>query len=250
MQVVRAVTELADYRRIDLTGEALEDCVGEREVRDRIETLLGLTGGFGRCWLGADLGYTSDPTELLLFEEGEDEVLSLVLRVHAERVAYPALSEVIALLDRVYDPIGIGLDRGGNGTAVEHELLSLDKFRDRHFAGRLVGYDFGGTLAVGEDEQGKVIKKRVKEEMTRIINKALHAHKVRLPTEDAEVEDQLCTQTYVVGDRGIVYSKGNDHIVDAMRCAFLRHAQETDDTYDPIDITPKFCLAHITRELP
>jgi hypothetical protein len=249
-QVVRAVAEISDYRRVDLTGEALEDCTDEREVRERIETLLGLTGGFGRCWMGVDLGYTSDPTELLLFEEDEDNVMSLVLRVHAERVAYPALSEVIALLDRVYDPVGIGLDRGGNGTAVEHELLSLDKFRDRHFSGRLVGYNFGGTIAVGEDEQGKVIKKRVKEEMTRVINKALHARKVRLPAEDPEVEDQLCTQTYVTGDRGIVYSKGNDHIVDAMRCAFMRHAQDTDDTYDPIEIVPVFCVAHITRKLP
>ena len=250
-QVMRAVTSISDYRRVDLTGEALEDCVSEREVRDRIESLLGLEEGHGRYWMGVDLGYTSDPTELLLFEKDEDDVMSLVIRIHAERVPYPALSVLIALLDRLYEPEGIGLDRGGNGTAVEHELLSLDKFRDRHFAGRLVGYDFGGTIAIGEDEQGKIIKKRVKEEMTRVINKALHARKVRLPEEDPEVEDQLCTQTYVTGDRGIVYSKGNDHVVDAMRCAFMRHAQDTDDTYDPIEIIiPNVRLVHITRPLP
>ena len=250
-QVMRAVTSISDYRRVDLTGEALEDCNSEREVRDRIESLLGLEEGHGRYWMGVDLGYTSDPTELLLFEKDEDDVMSLVIRIHAERVPYPALSVLIALLDRLYEPEGIGLDRGGNGTAVEHELLSLDKFRDRHFAGRLVGYDFGGTIAIGEDEQGKIIKKRVKEEMTRVINKALHARKVRLPEEDPEVEDQLCTQTYVTGDRGIVYSKGNDHVVDAMRCAFMRHAQDTDDTYDPIEIIiPNVRLVHITRPLP
>ena len=72
-----------------------------------------------------------------------------------------------------------------------------------------------------------------------------------MPEEDPEVEDQLCTQTYVTGDRGIVYSKGNDHVVDAMRCAFMRHAQDTDDTYDPIEIIiPNVRLVHITRPLP
>ena len=57
-------------------------------VRERLETLLNLPGGHGRFWMGGDLGYTNDPTELLLFEEDKDEELSLVLRVHAEHVAY------------------------------------------------------------------------------------------------------------------------------------------------------------------
>jgi hypothetical protein len=114
--------------------------------------------------------------------------------------------------------------------------MGLDKFRDRHFTGRLVGYEFGSSITVGEDERGRPIKKRTKEEMTRLINKALGTHKLVLPDQDHDVEDQLCTQTYVLADRGMVYSKGNDHIVDAMRCALLRHAQERDGDYDPVEI--------------
>jgi len=237
-QVLKASTDLPGYRRVDISGEALEGLDGEREVRDRLETLLLLTGGHGKYWLGGDLGYTNDPTELLLFAEDEHEVLSLVLRVHAERVAYPVISEMIALIDRVYNPLGLGIDRGGNGAAVEQELQRLDKFRDNHFTGRLVGYDFGGSISLGEDEMGKPIKKRIKEQMTSLLNKALNAGKLKLPKEDPEVEDQLCSQTYVLTERRIVYSKGNDHIVDAMRCALLRRAQEVDPEYGPVEITP------------
>ncbi len=235
-QVMNAVTDLSDYRRVDLTGDALAGLRGEREVRERLETLLMLSGGHGKYWLGGDLGYTSDPTELLLFEEDQDEVLSLVLRVHAEHVAYPVISDIIALIDRVYSPLGIGIDRGGNGAAVEQELQRLDKFRSNYFAGRLVGYDFGGSIALGSDEQGKPIKKRVKEQMTAVINRALSAGNLKLPKDDPEVEDQLCSQTYVLTDHGVVYSKGNDHVVDAMRCALLRRAQEVDPDYEPVEI--------------
>lgn len=83
------------------------------------------------------------------------------------------ISDIIALIDRVYSPLGIGIDRGGNGAAVEQELQRLDKYRSNYFAGRLVGYDFGGSIALGDDEQGRPIKKRVKEQMTAVINRAL-----------------------------------------------------------------------------
>lgn len=236
--VMRARTDIPEYRRVILRGEAFADCQGEAAIRDRIQELLNLPGGHGIYWLGGDLGYTADPTELLLFEEDEDGILSLVLRVHAEHVAYPIISEIIAFLDRVYSPRGIGIDRGGNGLAVEQELLGLDKFHANGLPGRLVGYDFGGSIAVHPKEGGEPLKKRVKEEMTRQINLALHARKLLIPAGDPEVENQLCTQTYTLGNGGMVYSKGFDHIVDAMRCALLRRAQAVESEYEPEAICP------------
>ena len=238
--LVPAVTDLPDCRKVCIDGDALAGCVKEAEVRSRLELLLNAHGGHGRYWLGGDLGYTSDPTELVLLEEDDDGVLSVVLRVHAEHVAYTAISELIGLVDSIYSPEGIGIDRGGNGTAVEHELIHLDKYRDHYLRGRLVGYDFGGTTQVGEDEAGRPIRKRFKEHMTTLINRALHERKLRLPSQDADFENQLCTQTYVLGDRGIVYSKGNDHLVDALRCALMRRAQETDPSTDPVEIIGSF----------
>jgi hypothetical protein len=249
-EVMRAVTDLPDYRKIVLAGEMLADCSHEAAVRERLENLLAVRGDPGRYWLGGDLGYTSDPTELLLFREEENEVLTLALRVRAEHVPYPTIAEIIGLLDRLYNPVGLGFDRGGNGAAVEHELLSLDKFRDQHFTGRLVAYDFGGTLVVGQDGDGNAVRRRMKEESTRVINRGLARGKLHIPLQDPEVEDQLCTQTYVLSDRCIVYSKGKDHIVDAMRCALLRRAQEIDPAYDPVEIIVNVRPVHIGRELP
>ena len=234
--ILRAVTDMVDYRKVEINGDMFADCVGESQVRDRLATLLNLPGGHGRYWLGGDLGYTSDPTELLLFEEDDDEVLSLVVRVHAEHVAYPFIAELIGMVDRIYNPIGTGLDRGGNGAAVEHELLHLDKFQNNCFYGRLSGYDFGGSIAVGEDDSGNAIKKRTKEHMTALINKLLNARKISLPSQDSEIEDQLATHTYTLGDRGVIYSKGDDHVVDAMRCAVLRRSQSVDPQYGATEI--------------
>ena len=251
VQVIRALADVAEYRRVTITGADLEECRNEAETRDRLEMLLNLAGGQGLYWLGGDLGYTSDPTELLLFEEDEEtERLTLILRVHAEQVAYPVVTEIIALIDRLYAPIGIGVDRGGNGMSVVQELLTLDKYRDCHLVGRLVGYDFGSTIAVGEDDHGNPIRKRAKECMTALINEALNARRLVLPKQDHTVEDQLCTQTYVLTDRGVVYSKGNDHVVDAMRCALLRRAQERSELYDPVEVTPDVFPVRLTRELP
>ena len=232
-QIQAAMTEVEGFRRVDLDGDMLKGCDTESEVRDRLEALLSLDGSPGRYWLGGDLGYTSDPTELLLLEEDEAEgVLSLRLRVHAEHIPYPAISEMISLIDRVYQPIGLGIDRGGNGLGVEQELLRLDKYKTNNLAGRLRGIDFGGTIPIGEDDQGRPIKKRTKELMTQLINKLLAKRALRLPAQDAEVEDQLCTQTYILSDRGVVYSKGHDHIVDALRCAVLCRDMEIDPSYD------------------
>jgi hypothetical protein len=239
--VIDALAPIAGYRKAVLTGEMLRDCADEAAVRFRIQDALHLPGGHGLYWVGGDLGYTSDPTELLLFEEEkETERLALRLRIHAEHVPYPVISEIIALLDRLYSPAGIGVDRGGNGMSVVQELLSLDKYRDLNLAGRLVGYDFGGSITVGEDDRGRPIRKRVKEHMTALINEALTAKRLALPKQDHEAEDQLCTQTYVLTDHGVVYSKGNDHIVDAMRCALLRRAQDRGDGYDPVEVVVSF----------
>ena len=251
VHVLRSLTDVPEYRKVQLYGADLESCKDEAAIRERLEGLLNLPGGQGTYWLGGDLGYTSDPTELLLLEE-DDETgrLTLILRVHAENVAYPVITEVIALIDRLYVPAGVGVDRGGNGMSVVQELLGLDKYRERHLAGRLIGYDFGGTIAVGEDDRGQPVKKRIKEHMTALINEALNGRRLVLPKQDAHIEDQLCTQTYVLSERGVVYSKGNDHIVDALRCALLRRAQEKDPGYDPSEIIPDVYPARLKRALP
>ncbi len=146
--------ETLEYRKVTLLGEDLASCQTEEESHDRLEILLNLMPQTGVFWIGGDLGYTNDPTELVVFREmeiGDRSVMTLALRIHMEHVSYPYIAQTIALLDRYYTPVGIGVDNGGNGLSVVQELLTLDKYKPLQLDGRLRGYDFGGmtTLASG-----------------------------------------------------------------------------------------------------
>jgi hypothetical protein len=57
--------------------------------------------------------------------------------------------------------------------------------------------------------------------MTTLIAKHLHGKKLLFPIHDAVIEDQFTTHTYTLKNGRVIYSKGNDHIIDAVRCAML-----------------------------
>lgn len=124
--------------------------------------------------------------------------------------------------------------------------MSLNKFRGRagggktepigtekggglsRFEGRLFGFDFGGVTKL-ELADGTEAKKRTKELMTTLINGALQRGELLFPAEDREIEDQFLTQTYSLTNGVVVYSKGNDHIIDAVRCAMLAREKVRED---------------------
>jgi len=58
-----------------------------------------------------------------------------------------------------------------------------------------------------------------------LIAGAMQRRQLVFPIEDLEIEDQFTTHTYTLHDGRIVYSKGNDHVVDAVRCAMLAREQ-------------------------
>ena len=109
--------------------------------------------------------------------------------------------------------------------AVVQELTTLDKFTILGLADKLHGYDFGGSTTIAERD-GQPLKKRTKEYMTSLINRRFQRRELLLPIDDIEIEDEFTTHTYTLSNGRIVYSKGNDHIVDAVRCAVLVRAQE------------------------
>ncbi|MCX5770333.1 MAG: hypothetical protein NTZ09_08690 [Candidatus Hydrogenedentes bacterium] len=161
--------------------------------------------------------------------------IRLVLRVHMEAVSYPQIAQCIGILDAAYSPAGIGLDNGGNGVAVVQELLTLDKYRPRAFSGRLHGFDFGGVTQIPLPD-GSDARKRTKELMTSLINGALQRRELVFPAEDREIADQFLTQTYTLSNGIVVYSKGNDHVIDAVRCMMLAREKSKQDWFD--DRTP------------
>ncbi|MDR1657603.1 MAG: hypothetical protein LBT47_08620 [Deltaproteobacteria bacterium] len=78
------------------------------------------------------------------------------------------------------------------------------------------------TLAVRD---GHEVSKRIKEFMTSIIAGALQRLLLVFPIEDLDIEAQFATHTYTLHNGRIVYSKGNDHVIDALRCAMLAREQ-------------------------
>jgi hypothetical protein len=227
----RCVGDVLEYRRVTITGEELACCATDDDTARRFEMLLDTMPAPGVYWIGGDLGYTRDPTEIVVFREESAEdrtVLRLVLRVHMESVGYPQIAQCLAVLDAAYAPKAIGIDNGGNGLAVVQELMSLDRYRARQFDGRLLGFDFGSVTTIPLPDGGEG-RKRTKELMTSLINGALQRRELLFPAEDRTIEDQFLTQTYSLGNGIVVYSKGNDHIIDAVRCMMLALENVRDD---------------------
>ncbi|MCX5771276.1 MAG: hypothetical protein NTZ09_13555, partial [Candidatus Hydrogenedentes bacterium] len=253
-QFALAIQDVPEYRKVVITNAELADCSSEQEAEQRLEALLGIWPEPGEYYVGADLGYTNDPTEILVFrrESAKCEVRSakcevrsaecevrsaecevrsakceetgpdgggvrLVLRVHMECVPYPQIAQCLGVIDSLLAPVAIGVDQGGNGLAVVQELMTLDKYKSCGFEGRLFGFDFGSVTPI-DLPGGMQVKKRTKELMTSLINRALQRREIVFPSSDPEIADQFLTQTYSLNNGAVTYSKGNDHIIDATRC--------------------------------
>lgn len=236
--------QLSDYRCVTIPGEALADCGSEAAIRERLDGLLNLAPLEGVFWVGGDLGYSQDPTEITVWREEDAvfhsgnivtkadiphesqivetrKVMRLVLRVRLEHVAYPIIAECLACIDRYYKAQGLGVDNGGNGGSVVQELLTLDKYRPQLFPSRLHGIDFGGTSVLGFQDNGEPLKKPTKEYMTQLLVGAFQNLTILLPAQDPDLEAEFITHTYTLANGRVTYSKGHDHIIDSARCAFL-----------------------------
>ncbi|MFA7332427.1 MAG: hypothetical protein WC326_15265 [Candidatus Delongbacteria bacterium] len=218
------------YRVVRIDGEEFSAIHSVDEAYSRLEALLDLQDeARGTYWMGGDLGYTNDPSELTVWLEDERGRLVPVLRVHNEHMPYTFQAALIAILDDHFDFAGLGFDAGSNGLAVEHILTTEDRYEGHQFAFRLETYDFGGCLTTSYDPQGRPKVQRIKEYMTSLINGRLAARTLLFPAGDVDLdwEDQFCTHTYSQTQMGrLVYSKGNDHIIDSTRTAVLRKERE------------------------
>lgn len=61
--------------------------------------------------------------------------------------------------------------------------------------------------------------------MTSLINGALQRRQVVFPAEDLEIKDQSTTHTYMLHAGRVIYTKGNEHIIDAVHCVMLVREQ-------------------------
>jgi len=205
--------------------DAYQDCVDPalpavvvavERVEPNPDTLPG-PGRPGRYFLGGDLGYARDPSELVIYEEEPGGVMVARARLKARGLDYDAQSRLLAALDEKWRFARIALDAGAGGLATAHHLLR----RAAGLAGRLHAVEFGSVIETGPAAPGVSPRRHAKEFMTELIQRAMACRAVRWP-RDGEREVQYAGHTFRCDARGVPrYSKGADHVIDADRCAFF-----------------------------
>jgi hypothetical protein len=228
------------YSCIKIEGESLEG--------RPIESLINLPAShlhksYSSYWAGMDLGFTNDPSELLVFgvirqkRGGEEvDVLRLLARIHLMRVSAVDQEKVIA---KVFDFYGLRLralsmDKSGNGLPVWQHMdkdPTHAKIRDR-----VKGYGFSEKKAVEFDDRplvGKetpedaVIEKNIIEWATDKLREFVDAGMVELPY-DKELLTEFQGQVVVYsresngsGGRRKRYGGGSFHTLDASKVMIL-----------------------------
>lgn len=212
---------------------------GER--RNAMHALLAeyVTGAHqGIFWAGADLGESNDPTEIILSEEVGMRMRDN-LRVSAKGLPYQAQRELMYCLQMLYGRLPHwGVDLGSAGTVVVKDLQTLETYQDARFDEAMTGFQFsnavdciderGEALYDARDESGeKIVRAPAKHWSSQIITQRFQQIGFALPY-DNDVLNDLTNHTSREGAKWPIYSKRNDHTIDARRVQMLRKVYDED----------------------
>jgi len=216
-------------RREPLSGWATDaDC---RTSVERIvfEAFAGLPQG--ENWMGADLGQTRDPTELIV-KIKRGETMRMTARIQLRGVEYRHQCEFIRAMDILADPDAArpcwGVDPGNAGTVVIGMLQNEARYDDRNFEARLSGYAFGGGYdavnldgdTIMDEKKDKPIRQNGKELSTDLMVQSMQRRREQYPL-DPELALMYPNHTYRQGPRYRVFRTDNDHVIDADRQLML-----------------------------
>lgn len=211
--------EIPEYLYQSVSGQDLQH-------KDQIPDMLKFEPDGGKYIIGCDLGYASDPAEIVIHRLVGD-TMRRVYRLHCENVKYPILTRILLYLIKHSDAVMTGIDEGGNGMYVGQELgIEAPLWWDR-----IVMIPFGGSSIIGYDQEAQQdIRTPNKKFMTQLITAAINRGEWQIPGKwngrekisiDTIMENQYTQHQYAFSSSGaVVYSKGNDHIIDADRCGF------------------------------
>lgn len=240
------------YAQIRIEGEHLF----ERPVESYLSFPQShLHQSYTSFWAGMDVGYTNDPSELLVFGQVrvkrqakdpdtgkplpgdiEVDVLRLLTRVHMMRVSSFDQERVIAEVFRFYgDRLRfLSMDRTGNGLPLLQAMEGRPEYESTR--GRIKGYHFSEKKAVAFDDrplqrqekpEDAVIEKQVIEHATDKLRAYVDAGMMELPF-DRELLSEWQGQVvvYVRDDTGVRgsrtrYGGGSFHTLDAAKLMIL-----------------------------
>lgn len=220
-------------RQSDIGKEADEEILEDRTIdKGRFDLRVLLKEFFstvpGLTFIGGDLGFSNDPTELVV-RLILGKTWRTVARLQMKGITYDLQAEAIDILDDIFNPKGIGLDFGNAGSAVVHILQSPENYRAKNYGERVTGYQFGEAYD-DMDETGEVIidkktdkpkRKLAKELSTDLLVKKMQRQEWEVPL-DPDYKSQFPSHTYREGPKHRIFSKDNDHLIDAERVCTLK----------------------------
>lgn len=217
-----------------------------------IETFIQLPGShlherYHSFWAGMDIGYTRDPSELLVFgalqhpKEKDQDLLRLLARIHLMRISAANQAQAIkAVFDFYGERLRIlAMDRTGNGLPLWQELdpdavgTHVSQRRTpEHISRRVRGYGFSNKVAVEFDDRdlkGKetqldaVIHKNVVDFATDELRKLVDMGRIELPYDRELLTEWQGQEIQYVRDEGSAaglktrYGGGSFHTLDAAK---------------------------------
>lgn len=206
-------------------------------------------------WVGMDVGYTADPSEILVFgeyREGDKSKLRLLTRIHLERVNHQEQVRAILWTIDYYKPKVFAMDKTGLGLPLFQDIqnrapaAATDTIKGYNFSSKIL-VDFDTSIDVDEFTGNLVkeagIERNVKEYAQDCLRDLVDQERIILPWDRALIgEYQGGTYSTKTGydqyGRRKILSTGDDHALDASRMAALGYKQWAIDEFLKMDDEP------------
>ena len=242
-----------EYQHYTITSEMIEDAGG-------IDLFLDLPYShkkYKNVWIGMDVGYTEDPTEILCFAEvlkAGKVTLKLVSRFSLQRNTVNDQSTAMMYLLDFYDTKAFGMDGTGNGLplyqSVIHTASTDPYYRAQGYQHMIQSYNFSQKIMIGykdtalevesenpladdlkDVEYDEEIFRPVLEYSTDVLRYLVDNTLLQMPG-DNDVYNHFQAQTYMIRKaktdeygRSRKFSSGSYHTLDAARMAALAWRQ-------------------------
>jgi hypothetical protein len=231
------------YHHWRISTEMLNDRGQTRNITEFLD-YPATHQGFASYWVGMDVGYTKDPSEILIAGEernGNVTRLRVIGRIHLERIQAPIQAQVVEWIFAHYHPKVFAMDKTGNGLPLFQDL--------QHYfpalAAQIKGYNFSEKILVDFDEAAVAelkegdddvkeagISRIVLEYATDKLRELVDKDQFALPW-DTELVGEFQGQTWsyskssmdIYGRPRRTFSQGTFHALDAARMLALGFCQ-------------------------
>ncbi len=213
-------------------------------------------------WAGMDVGFTADPTEILIWgvvpQKGKPDLMRQLLRVQLQRISASDQADVVkALFIRYGDRLQRwGMDKTGNGLPLFQFLRDDPAAIALGVNSRLAGYGFSEKLPVefddrepvgGEKQKDLVIERNVVDFASDELRKLVDSGSLELPYDVEQLTEFQGQSVSVAKDMGNAagirrrYSGGSCHTLDAARMLIAaKQLQVIEQTLAPRQQAPVY----------